>query len=344
MVKRDFEKLKDAIDASRNIRAITLSQYMTSINKVFKSVFGEEAKPTGDLISWADEHFDEVMEYLDEGGFKDTTVKSYIGSLLVALETMNKNGKYDDAITEYHEVFDDLRKRVDRHYKQGKKTEKEEKNWTSVEDLQKALRKMKRELDDREVFKKDRLTKSDFQLLQKWVVGNLYIGDPENNPPLRLDYAGMEIIDVEDYRKLTTDEKEEKNWLVIYNRNKKKFVLNNYKTSAKYGQREIEVGKKLNTVLNVWLKFNGSDYLILNNKSEAMSSNQLGKYVPEVFESTGKRLSANMLRHIWISEKFPKRETDERKDVADKMLHSVNTQRDVYTKSEDDDKNEDAEE
>jgi len=335
MTKKDFDKLKDAIDESRNIRQITLSQYMTSINKIFKSVFGEEAKPTGDQIEWADEHYDEVMDFLDESGFKDTTVKSYIGALIVALETMNNKGKYDDAISEYHEVFDELRKRVDSNYKKGKKTEKEETNWTSVAELQKALRRMKRELDDREVWKKDRLTKSDFQLLQKWVVGNLYIGDPENNPPLRLDYAGMEIIDAPEYRKLDEDERESKNWLVVYNRNKKKFVLNNYKTSSKYGQREIEVGKKLNSVLNVWLKFNGSDYLILNNKGQPMSPNGLGKYISEVFESTGKKVSANILRHIWITEKFPKKEIDERKDVADKMLHSVNTQQNVYTKEDD---------
>ena len=128
MGRKDFDNLKDAIDDSRNIRAITLTQYITSINKIFKSVFGEDAKPVGDQIEWADEHFDEVMDFLDESGFKDTTVKSYLGALIVALETMNKDGKYDETIDAYHEIFDELRKRVDSHYKKGKKTEKEEKN------------------------------------------------------------------------------------------------------------------------------------------------------------------------------------------------------------------------
>ena len=56
-----------------------------------------------------------------------------------------------------------------------------------------------------------------------------------------------------------------------------------------------------------------------------MSSNSLTKFLNKVFEPSGKKLSASMLRHIFITTKFPPI-LDEKQEVADKMLHSVNTQ------------------
>ena len=64
-----------------------------------------------------------------------------------------------------------------------------------------------------------------------------------------------------------------------------------------------------------------------------MSSNQLSKYINKVFEPTGKKVSANLLRHIYISEKFPVEKNREKEDIADKMGHGVDTQN-TYAKKE----------
>mgnify|MGYP003642495996 FL=1 len=57
-----------------------------------------------------------------------------------------------------------------------------------------------------------------------------------------------------------------------------------------------------------------------------MNSNQLSKYINKVFSPTGKKISANLLRHIYITEKFPVEENNDKKEVAEKMGHSVDTQ------------------
>ena len=90
-------------------------------------------------------------------------------------------------------------------------------------------------------------------MLQKWLVSNLFTSD--DNPPTRLDYAPMEIISTTEYDKLKEDEKKSGNFLVVKNRNEKFFHFNEYKTSGKYGEKVVKVGKKLNSVINIWLKF-----------------------------------------------------------------------------------------
>jgi len=109
------------------------------------------------------------------------------------------------------------------------------------------------------------------------------------------------------------------------------FSLGEYKTSQKYGVKEIKVGKKLNTVLNVWLKYNKSKHLILNANGDQITPNSLTKLLIKIFEPSGKKISSSMLRSIYISEKFPP-QNEEKTKLADLMLHSKEIAGDVYAK------------
>ena len=160
--------------------------------------------------------------------------------------------------------------------------------------------------------------------MQKWVIANLFLN--EENPPTRLDYSPMKIISKGEYDKLDEEERKENNYLVVLSRNNKFFSFNEYKTSGKYGENQVKVGKKLNSVLNIWLKYNKTDSLLLNSQGKPMSANGLGKEIKKVFEPTGKNISVNMLRHIFISEKYPKEKLDEKSQDAKKMGHSVDMQ------------------
>ena len=124
-------------------------------------------------------------------------------------------------------------------------------------------------------------------MLQQCVVGMIYIGD-DKNPPLRNDITPMVVIDLKDYRDLS-DEALTKNYLVVQSRNKKFFSLGEYKTAGKYGLKRIDLGGRLNSVMNIWLKYNRSKSLINNSKGEPMSPNGLTKLlnVNKTFESTG---------------------------------------------------------
>ncbi len=178
---------------------------------------------------------------------------------------------------------------------------------------------------DRGAFSKEELSKKQFDILQKYVVGSLYVF--EDNPPVRLDYGDMKIVNNSEYEDLSEDDLEENNYLVNKSRNNKFFSFGDYKTAKNYGTKKITVGKKLNSILNIWLKYNKTDNFLLDSRGGIMTSNQLSKYLNKVFAPTGKKISANMLRHIYISEKHPVKVDEDKEDTADKMLHSTDQQK-----------------
>ena len=159
----------------------------------------------------------------------------------------------------------------------------------------------------------------------------MYIID-NKNPPLRNDYTPMEIVSLSQYNSLSDKELEDNNYLVIQSRNKKYFSFGEYKTSKTYGIKKIDIGSKLNSVLNIYLKYHDSKYLLLNNRGEPMSANGLTKYIQKVFEPTGKKISANLLRHIYISEFITGPTLKEKEELGEKMGHNVATQ-ELYKKN-----------
>ena len=57
---------------------------------------------------------------------------------------------------------------------------------------------MKKDLQERGVFKRDELSRKEMGTLQQWVVGMIYIGD-DKNPPLRNDITPMVVIDLKNF-------------------------------------------------------------------------------------------------------------------------------------------------
>ncbi len=321
-----MDTLRDAIDEKRNIKPNSLRAYVISISKLHKATEGDGDFKNLDFLK----DVSEIKEFL--GKLKLSTQKNYLAAIIVALDAMNKKGKYDDLIKTYKEVLDETHNKYVEDYENGEKSELQKKNWVSMASLKKVMNNYLKDIKERELLSKDELNKKQLALVQKWVIANLFLND--ENPPTRLDYAPMEIISKSEFDKLNEDEKKENNYLVIQSRNNKFFSFNEYKTSGKYGENEVKVGKKLNSVLNIWLRFNKTDSLLLNSKGDPMSANGLGKEIKKVFEPTGKNISVNMLRHIYITEKYPN-DDDERSKDAKKMGHSVDMQK-KYAKKNDD--------
>ena len=309
-----IEKLKKEISEKRKLRDSSINAYVSNMNKLHKMMFD---KPIEDLDFLKDKS--KVMKAIENK--KLTTRKTYLASIVVSLMSFDK----DEKLTSYYrDAMEGLAKEFNSDMEKQKKSEVQDKNWVSLEALRKVMRKYRNELMDKKIFQKDKdLNNKDFDLLQKWVVSSLYILD--DNPPLRLDYAPMETISKSDYNNLTDKEKTEKNYLVIKSRNSKDFSLGNYKTSGTYGTKLIPVGKKLNSVLNIWLTFNTTGHLLLNSRKEPMTANGLTKYLQKTFAPTNKNISASMIRHIFITTKFPP-QNKEKEEIASKMLHSVSEQ------------------
>ncbi len=312
-----MEEIADKIMKGRNLRQSTLKTYLFNLNKLHKKMFENKDLKDLDFLLKTDDVIDTLAN------LKISTQKTYLASLVVALDSM-KEKKYDKALEKYREIMIDNIKSYNDEVKEQKKSETQDVNWTSMKSLKKVVSNYKKELIDKGIFKKEEsdLTRKDKDLLQKWLVGSLYVID-NDNPPLRLEnYVPLEIISLKDYNKLSDKELEGNNYLVNVSRNKKFFSFGEYKTSKTYGVKKIDVGSKLNSVLNLYLRTHSNKYLILNNRDEPMSPNGLSKYITKVFEPSGKKITANLMRHIYISEFMTGPSIKEKEELADKMLHS----------------------
>lgn len=313
-----IESLKNELENKRNIKPNSLDAYLRNLKILIRLLKVEEPKNL-DFLNEPEK----VIESLS--GKKHSTIRNYLASIVVLLSLDDKKKEITD---QYRSLMDSYNKQYADQVKEKQKTDSQEKNWTSMSELKKVLNTYKKELDIKNSLKKDELNKKEMDLLQKYVVGSLYIGDPAN-PPLRLDFAPMDIITKKEYNKLSEEEKVKKNYLV--KGKKKEFSIGEYKTNKTYGTKLIPVGEKLNKILNLWLKYNKSKHLLLNSKGEPMTSNGLTKYLMKVFEPTNKKISASMLRHIFLTEKL-KPIDDVKKEISDKMLHSTTQQSDYVKK------------
>jgi hypothetical protein len=138
-------------------------------------------------------------------------------------------------------------------------------------------------------------------------------------PPLRNDFVKMKVVS-----EIPTDASG--NYLVV-NPKTSQIILNEFKTSRKYGTQTIPISSKLHTIIKKYLKAHPTD--VLFNITENMMSKKVG----DVFEKLlGKRVTINILRHSYIS--YMKRKEPslkEKEGLAKSMMHSVSMD-EVYRK------------
>ena len=319
-----MDELISTIKSKRpNIKDSSLNMYIKNLRKLNKEIGDKENEHSLKVLK----EKSKVDQFLETKA--KSTKKNYYATIVVLLMTEENEDK--DLIDKYRVEMEDLDSSLKEIQKSQEKTEKQKQNWASLEELQKVMKTYKREIDMKGLFKKENLTKSELDLIQKWVITSLYVLDPENNPPLRSDYS-MTVINIKDYNKLKDSELKQ-NYLVVRGQNKKFFHLGEFKTQGKFDIKTIEVGKKLNTVLNKWLKVNPTKFLLFNRSLDMMSANQLTKAVKSAFSPLNKNgLGISMIRHIVISTLFPP-QNKEKEELADKMLHSVDQQTNVYSKN-----------
>lgn len=315
-----YNELKTKIISKRNIKDNSLKAYFRNLDKLIRLLDLNDVNNL-DFLN----NPDKIIKALD--GKKHSTIRNYLASIVVFLSIYDNKKELTD---KYRKLMEKYAKEYNEMVDENKMNKSQKENWTSLSALKKVLNDYKKQLNIKKSLQKNSLSRREFDLLQMYVAGSLYIADDEN-PPLRLDYAPMYIINKNEYDKLTDNEKKEKNYLVNQNRKTKYFSIGSYKTEGKYGTKIFPIGKKLNTVLNTWLKFNKTDKLLINSNDEIMSSNGLTKYLNKVFSPLKKNISASLLRHIYITENI-KPITDKQKELAEKMLHSTNQQGD-YIKS-----------
>ncbi len=314
-------KLKELIKEARpNLRESSIKTYISNLTKLAREV---GIKSINNLIFL--QHGQNVMRAISKK--KPSTQKTYLATIIVILKAIK--GTKKNLIDFYTEHMNKLAEEHNKKIQSQEKSETQNENWIELPVLQKELKRQGKEITRMRLWTKEKLTPKEFDQIQKYVAGFLYIGDDEN-PPMRGDFHDMKIICGKGYSKL--DEKElKKNYVVKVNARKKFFSLGDYKTSGKYGLKKIDIGKDLNNVLNKWFKIvDEYGYILVNNRKQPMTANGLSKFMNRVFENTGKKIGINMLRHIYITHKYPP-QLKEKQETASKMGHSI-AEQSLYSK------------
>ena len=197
----------------------------------------------------------------------------------------------------------DLGNEYNKLLSKNEKSETQEKNWVTMDELKSIAKKLLKENP-----------KS-----QNSLIAALYT---MGAAPTRLDYYDMEIVN----KKFKQDP--EKNYLVIYGARKKEFVFNDYKTKKKYDRVVVPVSKDVNKILNNFLKLNPErKYLLEKTRNQVpLTRNALGKLLPIIFSGTGKNITLNIIRHVFISENVDLESLKKFQEISKKMMHSSATQ------------------
>ena len=299
-IKKDRPTLKDN----------SINAYVT----VLRKLNGDEEVCSLDFLAKKEN----IMEQIKD--FKLTTKRNYLTGILVVLKAYKANQKlidfYKNQINVQNEEYNNIMAK-------NNKSEKQEKNWLELKELDTIFKSLEKKVKGLDLKNRIEITTADLFLIQDYVVAGLYT----LLPPVRLDFSPMAVVGAK--HKLDDNI----NYLINVSRTKKYFKINQYKNIETHGVQYFQAPKKLNSVLNIWLKYNNSGTLLLNNRKEALSSNGLGKLITKVFAPTEKNVTINLLRSIYISEKVDIDAVKKNKNIADDMMHTVNTQQKIYYKS-----------
>ena len=174
--------------------------------------------------------------------------------------------------------------------------------------------------------KKETISAKEMTLFQVYTIYNILL-----KIPLRNDLAGMEAISRTKYNSLSKEDKETDNYMVV-DKNRITLILNEYKTSRKYKQKDISVPKELEKIIRIYLKKNGMGVLFKSSTGKPLTRNALSQLLLKTSQKyLNKNISTTMIRKIVLSDLFADTKKEQEK-MAEITGHSVATMNNVYVK------------
>lgn len=236
----------------------------------------------------------------------DNTRKSYVASIVAILN--RQKGKVWEDLNKYYKAIFLKERSIFAEKKPSEKSETQEKNWLTWDEVMAIFNKLKEKAD--EVEKKPRLSNADRKTMEHYMILALYV----LQPPRRNDWYYMVLGKGDDDKKNYVDMKGGK------------YYFNNFKT-AKSGKEVIDIPEEIIPCLKTYIsKMNltEGDYLLFPDDENRGNSNRMTKSLNSIM---GKKVGASMLRHIYLSHKYGKIMKDQEQD-AEFMAHSVAMQKD----------------
>ena len=238
--------------------------------------------------------FDSIMNKLD--GKSQNTKKSYLNAVVVALQALKED---KELIEKYVKMRDGFQNEYIELVKSHKKSEKQETNWIEWKDYLAMIEKLKDNV--KHLNRKKDWTTEDIGNYQEYLITTLY-----KHYPVRNDFHDMKVISKRDYNKLSKEDKKKSNFLV--RSNPMLLILNEYKTSKRYGEKKIEIVPEVAKVISTYLKHHNTGYLLNqpNDFLKPMTTNGVTRSLQKISmrEFDGKKIGSSMLRHMYLSHKY----------------------------------------
>jgi hypothetical protein len=299
-----------------NLKETSIKTYIAGMKKICKGLDLDHDKC--DDIDFLKKR-EKVVEFLDT--LPKTTKKNLYIAIVVSLQAQEK--KDDKLIEFYTDHMTTLANEYEEYIKTQQKSEKQKQNWIDYDEMVEILNRLLDRIKDKQIHKKEVLDRNEYKLFQQYILLRTYL-----DIPIRNDFSDMKVIEEKEYDKIREEHKG--NWLIIKNGNPKEFILHDYKTSGKYGMREIPINKSLGKMIKRWLNVNTSGFFItkLNDKTSPITPNGITKLLQDLFKrETNKNISTSMIRHIVASHihkdsKSILEEEKEDKEIENKFLHS----------------------
>ncbi len=282
-------------DKRPNLHDKSIKTYVSLLKNIMKNM-------EYDNLEQLDKDPKKVIEFLKEKYENINGLKTRLSALFVV--TGNKM---------YHtDMMDNIQKYNTETNKQ-EKNDKQKDNWMTAEQIQTIYDQM--ETNVKPLWKRKDLTTKEILKVQDFVILSLFTLIP---PRRAMDYIEFKINNINTNKD---------NYIKGTN-----LVFNTFKTSKQKGQQTIKVPKQLKSILSKYIKLitDKSDYLLFNNKYEQLSTPNFTLRLNKIFGN--KKVSVNLIRHIYLSEKHADNLKDMKQDFE--SMGSSLKQSAVYIKND----------
>jgi hypothetical protein len=258
-----------------------------------------------------------IRDDLEELKYTNATLKNKLSSIIVYLR-MKKQP--EELINKYVDMFESLSNKMSKEHSTMNKTDKENDNWMTKDELIKYLNILKKELP------KKPITKSEMSKWMKYITLLIHI-----NYPLRNELADTEITTKQNNNDPNIN-------YIIVKKDNVSALIQAYKTKKTYKDIKFNFVKEVADEIRTYYKhlstfkktnnINNNWFLIAKN-NEKMTRNDFTHFMQSIFEPLGKNISTTMIRKIIVSALYP---VEQMKQLSQVMGHSMSVAMEYYAK------------
>jgi len=290
-------------DKKPNLSDTSIKKYTANINKLYKGIGKKKGAIRSLRFLFLD--YKKIIDYINKTYDNSLSKSSYLSTAFIVLETMKQTKGIKEAINAYREEYNPHKQKYTDRVNSNTPTTKQKDNFIKYGDLIKYA---------------NELTDPQYKAV---ALISLYY-------PRRTDLKDVRLIKLTDYNKLSKTEQKKHNWLVVSRKEGYIFYFNIYKTCKIYDTCIIKVDNKdVKEAITDYLKVrnNTTDrpLFIYAKKGGALTDKTYSRYISNIFKGTGKNITPNIIRHIFVSQNVEQHKADQK--IASNMSHSLSSQK-----------------